>query len=67
MIALTSTALLLSINDNLFSVYLQEKSALLDRRTFLKLASTGCDRFDLNRSAWALETEPKQVAGLVYW
>jgi len=45
----------------------QEKSALLDRRTFLKLASTGCDRFDLNRSAWALESEPKQIGGLIYW
>jgi len=47
--------------------YPEEKSALLDRRTFLKLASTGCERFDLNRSAWALESEPKQIGGLIYW
>lgn len=45
----------------------QEKSALLDRRTFLQLAATECDRFDLNRSAWSLESEPEQIGGLIYW
>jgi len=40
---------------------------LLDRRTFLQLAATGCDRFDLNRSAWSLESEPEQIGGLIYW
>lgn len=38
-----------------------------DRRQFLQLASTGCSRFDLNRSAWALESEIKQIGGLIYW
>jgi len=47
--------------------YPEEKEALSDRREFLKFAATGCERFDLNRSAWALESEPKQVGGLIYW
>jgi hypothetical protein len=38
-----------------------------DRRQFLQLASTGCSRFDLNRSAWALESEITQIGGLIYW
>lgn len=40
--------------------------ALKYRRQFLTLASTGCTRFVLNRPAWSLESELKQM-GLVYW
>jgi hypothetical protein len=46
---------------------LQEKEALSDRREFLRFAATGCERFDLNRSAWSLESEPTQIGGLIYW
>jgi hypothetical protein len=45
----------------------QEKEALADRREFLRFAATGCERFELNRSAWALDSEPAQVGGLIYW
>lgn len=38
-----------------------------DRRAFLEAASKGCGRFELNRSAWALESEVKQIGGLIYW
>ena len=38
-----------------------------DRRSFLKYAAKGCSRFDLNRSAWALESEVRQIGGLIYW
>lgn len=38
-----------------------------DRRQFLQFAATGCSRFDLNRSTWSLESEPKQIGGLIYW
>ncbi|GLI71627.1 hypothetical protein VaNZ11_016899 [Volvox africanus] len=47
--------------------YPEEPEALQDRRQFLKLAATGCSRFDLNRSAWALESEITQIGGLIYW
>ncbi|EFJ44432.1 hypothetical protein VOLCADRAFT_95342 [Volvox carteri f. nagariensis] len=47
--------------------YPEEPEALQDRRQFLQLAATGCSRFDLNRSAWALESEIKQIGGLIYW
>lgn len=38
-----------------------------DRRAFLQYAAKGCVRFDLNRPAWALESEVKQLGGLIYW
>ncbi|GFR50296.1 hypothetical protein Agub_g12486 [Astrephomene gubernaculifera] len=47
--------------------YPEEQGALQDRRQFLQFASTGCSRFDLNRSAWALESEVRQIGGLIYW
>ncbi|GIL68555.1 hypothetical protein Vafri_21811 [Volvox africanus] len=47
--------------------YPEEPEALQDRRQFLQLAATGCSRFDLNRSAWALESEITQIGGLIYW
>lgn len=40
---------------------------LQDRRAFLQYAAKGCTRFDLNRPAWALESEVRQVGGLIYW
>jgi hypothetical protein len=47
----------------------QEKEALTGpaRRQFLEMAATGCERFELNRSAWALESEPQQIGGLIYF
>jgi hypothetical protein len=47
--------------------YPEEKEALSDRRAFLQYAAKGCLRFDLNRPAWALESEVKQLGGLIYW
>lgn len=48
--------------------YPEEREALGDsRREFLQFASSGCQRFDLNRSSWALESEPERLAGLIYW
>eukprot|EP00798_Chlamydomonas_sp_ICE-L_P003013 gene3013-13034_t len=47
--------------------YPEQKEALADRREFLKFAATGTQRFDLNKSAWSLESEPIQIGGLVYW
>ncbi|KAG2451617.1 hypothetical protein HYH02_003398 [Chlamydomonas schloesseri] len=47
--------------------YPEEKEALQDRRQFLQFAATGCSRFELNRSAWALESEIKQIGGMIYW
>lgn len=47
--------------------YPEEPEALADRREFLRFAATGCERFDLNRGAWALESEAVQVGGLIYW
>lgn len=38
-----------------------------DRRAFLQYAAKGCMRFDLNRPAWALESEVRQLGGLIYW
>lgn len=38
-----------------------------DRRAFLQYAAQGCSRFDLNRPAWALESEVRQLGGLIYW
>ncbi|GFH20260.1 Sacchrp_dh_NADP domain-containing protein [Haematococcus lacustris] len=46
---------------------MQEKEALADRRAFIKFAATGCERLDLNRSAWSLESDPQQIGGLIYW
>lgn len=40
---------------------------LQDRRAFLQYAAKGCLRFDLNRPAWALESDVKQLGGLIYW
>jgi hypothetical protein len=40
---------------------------LQDRRAFLQYAAKGCSRFDLNRPAWALESDVKQLGGLIYW
>jgi hypothetical protein len=47
--------------------YPEEKEALSDRRAFLQYAAKGCLRFDLNRPAWALESEVRQLGGLIYW
>ncbi|KAI8469515.1 MAG: saccharopine dehydrogenase-like protein [Monoraphidium minutum] len=47
--------------------YPEEREALADRRAFLEYAAKGCSRFELNRSAWALESEVKQIGGLIYW
>lgn len=47
--------------------YPEEKPALADRRAFLKFASKGCSRFDLNKPAWSLESEINSFAGLLYW
>ncbi|KAL6745899.1 Saccharopine dehydrogenase [Haematococcus lacustris] len=47
--------------------YPEEKEALADRRAFIKFAATGCERLDLNRSAWSLESDPQQIGGLIYW
>ena len=47
--------------------YPEEREALSDRRAFLKLASTGCERFDLNKPAWSFESEVSSFAGLIYW
>lgn len=47
--------------------YPEEREALADRRAFLQYASKGCSRFDLNRPAWALESEVRQLGGLIYW
>ncbi|WIA20028.1 hypothetical protein OEZ86_013684 [Tetradesmus obliquus] len=47
--------------------YPEEKEALADRRAFLQYAAKGCTRFDLNRPAWALESDVKQLGGLIYW
>ena len=47
--------------------YPEEREALADRRAFLQLASTGCERFDLNKPAWAMESEVSSFAGLIYW
>jgi hypothetical protein len=45
----------------------EERQALSDRRSFLQIASTGCERFDLNKPAWGLESEISSFAGLIYW
>jgi hypothetical protein len=42
-------------------------ACLQDRRAFLQYAAKGCMRFDLNRPAWALESDVKQLGGLIYW
>ncbi|MEW5300170.1 MAG: hypothetical protein WDW36_003119 [Sanguina aurantia] len=47
--------------------YPEEQGALKDRRRFFSIASTGCDRFDLNKSAWSMESDIKQIGGLIYW
>ena len=47
--------------------YPEQKEALSDRRTLLKLASQGCDRFDLNKPVWSLESELSSFAGMIYW
>ncbi|KAG2486380.1 hypothetical protein HYH03_014960 [Edaphochlamys debaryana] len=47
--------------------YPEEREALADRRQFLQLAATGCERFELNKGAWALESEIKQIGGMIYW
>lgn len=47
--------------------YPEEKPALADRRAFLKFASKGCERFDLNKPAWSLESEVNSFVGLIYW
>lgn len=41
--------------------------SLQDRRAFLQYAAKGCLRFDLNRPSWALESEVRQLGGLIYW
>jgi hypothetical protein len=38
-----------------------------DRRAYLDYAARGCARFELNKSAWELESPVKQIIGLVYW
>jgi NAD(P)-dependent dehydrogenase (short-subunit alcohol dehydrogenase family) len=45
----------------------EEKPALKDRRAFLKFASTGCERFDLNKPAWSFESDVKSFVGMIYW
>lgn len=51
-----------------FRLALQEEEALGPaREQFLQLAATGCERFELGRSAWALESEPQQIGGLIYF
>lgn len=47
--------------------YPEEKEALQDRVQFLRYASQGCSRFDVNKSAWALESDVQQLGGLFYW
>ena len=47
--------------------YPEEREALADRRAFLTIASTGCERFDLNKPVWAFESEVSSFAGLIYW
>jgi hypothetical protein len=44
-----------------------QRLRLQDRRAFLQYAAKGCTRFDLNRPAWALESDVKQLGGLIYW
>ncbi len=46
--------------------YPEQKEALSDRREFLRLAATGCARFEVNRSRWALASEPTSLGGLIY-
>ena len=45
----------------------EERQALADRRGFLKFASYGCERFDLNKPSWSIESEVSSFAGLLYW
>ena len=45
----------------------QKNQQTQDRRAFLAFASQGCDRFDLNRPPWALESDVRQLGGLIYW
>lgn len=45
----------------------EEKDALKDRRALLQMSSEGCSRFVLNRSKWALESEPVQLGLGFYW
>lgn len=47
--------------------YPEQAEAITLRRQFLQTASTGATRFVLNKPAWQLESEVKQVIGMVYW
>jgi hypothetical protein len=45
----------------------EEPEALADRRTVLKESAEGCVRFDLNKPAWAIESNPKQLGFGIYY
>jgi hypothetical protein len=53
--------------SSLFSKLLLRVPFLQDRLAFLEYAGKGCSRFELNKSPWALESEVKQLGGLIYW
>lgn len=44
----------------------EERGAVCDRVQFLKRARRGCQRFDINKPTWSLESNPKQLGFGIY-